>query len=170
MFHLKYVVYVRAWYDANSYAVYKTDGVEMDSSPPELSRAIKVTELQSPSGNKDIDFQTSTSNVTVSWRGVFRDSQAAIQRYVASVSKNLGGRDVAEKQLTSSVTQITLDGLSLDMNDIYYSTVVAYNEAGLLKSAYSDGFKVRRILVLHFWCRQTFLMLYTSLLLFSISF
>ena len=109
--------------------MYKTEGVEMDCSPPELSRAIKVTELQSPSGNKDVDFQTSTSNVTVSWRGVFQDSQAAIQRYVVSVSKKLGGLDVAEKQLTSSVTQITLNGPSLDMNAIYYSTVVAYNEA-----------------------------------------
>ena len=142
VFRLKYVVYVRAWYDANSHAVFVTDGVEMDSSPPQLSRAAKVKELQSPSGNKDVDFQTSTSNVTVSWNRVFRDPQAAIQRYVASVSKTLGGRDVAEKQLTSSVTQTTLDGLSLDMNDIYYSTVVAYNEAGLFKLAYSDGFKV----------------------------
>ena len=147
--HIKYVVYVRVWYDANSYAVYVTDGVETDSSPPQLSWALKVTELRSASGHKDIDFQTSASTVTVSWRGVFRDAQASIQRYIVSVSKSLGGRDVAEKELTSTVTQTTLDGLSLDMDDVYYSTVVAYNEAGLFKAAYSDGFKVSMLHVLH---------------------
>ena len=147
--HINYVVYVRVWYDANSYAVYVTDGVETDSSPPQLSRALKVTELQSASGHKDIDFQTSASSVTVSWRGVFRDSQVSIQRYIVSVSKSLGGRDVAEKDVTSTVTQTTLDGLSLDMDDVYYSTVVAYNKAGLFKSAYSDGFKVNMLHVLH---------------------
>ena len=147
--HIKYVVYVRVWYDADSYAIYVTDGVETDSSPPQLSQALKVTELQTASGHKDIDFQTSASSVTVSWRGVFRDSQVSIQRYVVSVSKSLGGRDIAEKEVTSTVTQMTLDGLSLDMDDVYYSTVVAYNQAGLFKSAYSDGFKVSMLHVLH---------------------
>ncbi|KAI0239584.1 hypothetical protein LSAT2_009684 [Lamellibrachia satsuma] len=123
-------------------SVYMTDGVMTDSSPPELSRAAKVTEWRSPTSNSDVDFITSTSNVTLSWRGVFRDSQAAIQRYAASISKNFGGRDVAEKQLTSSVSQTTFDGLTLEANDVYYCTVVSYNEAGLIRSAYSDGFKV----------------------------
>ena len=147
--HIKYVVYVRVWYDTDSYAVYVTDGVETDSSPPQLSRAMKVTDLQSASGHKDIDFQTSASSVTVSWRGVFIDAQASLQRYIVSVSKSLGRRDVGEKEVTSTVTQTTLDGLSLDMNDVYYSTVVAYNQAGLFKSAYSDGFKVSMLHVLH---------------------
>ena len=142
--HLQYVVYVRAWYDANTYAIYTTDGLETDSSSPELSRAAKVTELQSATAHKDVDFQTSSSSVTVSWRGVFRDSQASIQRYMVSVSKTLGGRDTAEKELTLSATLTTLGGLSLDTNDVYYSTVVAYNEAGLFRAAYSDGFKVCR--------------------------
>ena len=147
--HIKYVVYVRVWYDADSYAVYVTDGVETDSSPPQLSRAVKVTELQSASGHKDIDFQTSASSVTVSWRGVFIDAQASLQCYIVSVSKSLGGRDVVEKEVTSTVTQTTLNGLSLDTDDVYYSTVVAYNKASLFKSAYSDGFKVSMLHVLH---------------------
>ena len=142
--HAKYVMYVRAWYDAVSYAVYVTDGAMTDSSPPELSRAAKVTEWRNATSNSDVDFITSTSNVTLSWRGVFRDSQAAIQRYAASVSKNFGGRGVAEKQLTSSVSQTTFDNLTLDANDVYYCTVVSYNEAGLFRSAYSDGFKVTK--------------------------
>ena len=145
--HAKYVMYVRVWYDAIHYAVYMTDGVLTDSSPPELSRAAKVTEWRSPTSNSDVDFITSTSNVTLSWRGVFRDSQAAIQRYAASISKNFGGRDVAEKQLTSSVSQTTFDNLTLDANDVYYCTVVSYNEAGLIRSAYSDGFKVTKYCV-----------------------
>ena len=140
--HTKYVVYVRAWYDAVSYAVYVTDGVMTDSSPPELSRAAKVTELQSATSKADVDFITSTSNVTVTWTGVFRDSQVAIRRYDASISKTLGGRDVDEKQLTSSVTKMTFDMLTLDANDVYYCAVVSYNEAGLFSAAYSDGFKV----------------------------
>ena len=137
-----YVMYVRAWYDDALYAVYVTDGVMADSRPPEVSRAAKVTELQSVTSHSDVDFITSTSSVTISWSGVFHDSHAAIKRYVASISKIIGGRDLADKQLGSSVTLTTFDGLTLDSNDVYYSTVVAYNEAGLSTSAYSDGFKV----------------------------
>lgn len=137
-------MYVRAWYDDASYAVYATDGVKTDSLPPEVSRAAKVTELQSVTSSSDVDFLTSTSSVTISWYGVFHDSHAAIKRYVASISKNIGGRDLAEKQLAYSVTLTTFDGLSLDSNDVYYSTVVAYNEAGLSAAAYSDGFKVNK--------------------------
>ncbi|KAK2183533.1 hypothetical protein NP493_308g03123 [Ridgeia piscesae] len=140
--HTNYMLYVRAWYDANSYAVYMTDGVQTDSSPPELSRASKVTEQRSFTSSSDVDFTTSKTNVTLSWSGVFRDSHAAIRRYVAAISRHLGGRDVAEKQLASTVTQTVLSGLTLDVSCMYYSTVVAYNDAGLFRSAYSDGFKV----------------------------
>ena len=147
--HAKYVMYVRAWYDAVSYAVYVTDGVMTDSSPPELSRATKVTELLNITSKSDVDFTTSTSAMTLTWDGVFRDSQAAIHHYVTSISKNLGGRDVALKQLTSSVTTTTFDGLKLDAGDVYYCTVVSYNEAGLFRSAYSDGIKVSYLRLLY---------------------
>ena len=140
--HKRYKVYVRVWYDANSYAVYTTDGVQTDKTPPELSRANKVTELRSDTTHGDVDFITSTSNVTLSWKDVFRDSHAGLARYVASVSKTLGGRDLAEDTLTSNVTQTCLRGLTMDSSDKYFSTVVAFNEAGLFKAAYSDGFKV----------------------------
>ncbi|KAK2161993.1 hypothetical protein NP493_1549g00025 [Ridgeia piscesae] len=140
--HKRYKVYVRMWYDANSYAVYTTDGVQTDKTPPELSRANKVTELRSGTTRGDVDFITSTSNVTLSWQGVFRDSHAGLAHYVASVSKTLGGRDVAEETLTSNVTQTCLRGLTMDSSDKYFSTVVAFNDAGLFKAAYSDGFKV----------------------------
>jgi len=149
------MLYVRAWYDANSYAVYMTDGVQTDSSPPELSRASKVTEQRSFTSSSDVDFTTSKTNVTLSWSGVFRDSHAAIRRYVAAISRHLGGRDVAEKQLASTVTQTVLSGLTLDVSCMYYSTVVAYNDAGLFRSAYSDGFKVIMILVRPFLFKDT---------------
>ena len=133
---------MRVWYDANSYAVYTTDGVQTDKTPPELSRANKVTELRSSTTRGDVDFITSTSNVTLSWRDVFRDSHAGLARYVASISKTLGGRDLAEETLTSNVTEACLRGLTMDSSDMYFSTVVAFNEAGLSRAAYSDGFKV----------------------------
>ena len=139
---VKYVMYVRAWYDADTYAMYVTDGLETDSSPPSLSRAMRVTDLPSNTSKHDVDFVTSTSAVSVSWRDVFRDTQAAIQRYVISVSKSLGGSDMSVVQLTSAVTQTTFDGLTLDANDVYYVTVSAFNDAGLVRAAYSDGFKV----------------------------
>ena len=135
-------MYVRAWYDADTYAMYMTDGLETDSSPPSLSRAMRVIDLASNTSRRDVDFVTSTSAVSVSWRDVFRDTQAAIQRYVVSVSKSLGGSDMSVIQLTSAVTQTTFDRLTLDANDVYYVTVSAFNDAGLVRAAYSDGFKV----------------------------
>ena len=116
-----------------------------DKTPHELPRANKMTELLSGSSRGDVDFITSTSNVTMSWQGVFRDFHAGIARYVASISKNLGGRYIAEVQLTSSVTQTSVYGLKLDTSDMYFSTVVAVNETGLSRSAYSDGFKVIKV-------------------------
>ena len=160
--HKRYNVYVRARYDAKSYAVFQTDVVQTDKTPPDLSRASKVTELLSGTSHGDVDFITSTSNVTMSWQGVFRDSHAGIARYVAPISKNLGGRDIAEVQLTSSVTQTKMYGLKLDTSDMYFSTVVAVNEAGLSRSAYSDGFKVMKAHVFRDYqppmplCRCTF--------------
>ena len=133
---------MRVWYDAISYAVYTTDGVQTDKTPPELSRAKKVTELRNGTTRGDVDFITSTSNVTLSWQGVFRDSHAGLSHYVVSVSKTLGGRDLAEETLMSNVTQTCLRGLTMDSSDMYFSTVIAFNEAGLFRAAYSDGFKV----------------------------
>ena len=76
----------------------------------------------------------------MSWDGVFRDSQSDIIRYIAYVSKNLRFRYVAEKE--SLIVKTTLEGLTLDMDERHYSIVTAYNEAGLFRSAYSDGFAV----------------------------
>ena len=104
-------MYVRVWYDANSYAVYTTDGVQTDKTPPELSRANKVTELRSGTTRGDVDFIMSTSNVTLSWQGVFRDSHAGLARYVASVSKTLGGRGNVDVERHTDLFTWTYDGL-----------------------------------------------------------
>ena len=140
--HVEYVVYVRAWYDADSYAIFASTGLDTDPSPPELSRATKVLDLRSAASTVDTDFLTTTSNVTFSWKGVFRDGQSAIKRYVVSISKTPGGLDVAKKHVTSVATQTTIGGLDMSPNDMYYGIVNAYNMANLLRTAYTDGFKV----------------------------
>ena len=138
--HTTYVWYLRVWYDFVSYAEYVTDGTKSDSTPPELSSTVRVTDLQSALSTSDTDFIPSTTRVTLAWDGVFRDSQSDVIRYVAYVSKNLRIRYVAEKE--SLIAKTTLEGLTLDNTDRHYSIVVAYNEAGLFRSAYSDGFTV----------------------------
>ena len=140
--HVKYIVYVRAWYDADSYAMFASNGLNTDPSPPELSRATKVLDLGSAASTVDADFLTTTSNVTFSWKGVFRDAQSAIKRYVVSISKTPGGLGVAKKHVTSVATQTTIGGLDMSPDDVYYGTVDAYNMANMLRTAYTDGFKV----------------------------
>ena len=140
--HVEYIVYVRAWYDDDSYAIFASNGINTDSSPPELSRATKVLDIRSATSTVDTDFLTSTSNVTFSWKGVFRDAQSAIKRYVVSISKTFGGHNMVEKRVTSSETQTTIAGLDMSTDNIYYGTVDAYNEVNLIRTAYTDGFRV----------------------------
>ncbi|KAI0220739.1 hypothetical protein LSAT2_027792 [Lamellibrachia satsuma] len=136
-----YVFYVRAWYNNATYAIYRSDGVRVDATPPEVSRSVRVKEVTG--GNSDVDFIESGSSLTVSWEGVFNDVQSAgTLEYVVRLGTTSGSGDVATEKVDGSLTQHTFSGLILREGETFFSSVTAVNGAGLVAAAYSDGVKV----------------------------
>ncbi|XP_002736788.1 uncharacterized protein LOC100378079, partial [Saccoglossus kowalevskii] len=139
-----YVFYVKAWYNSDTYAIFQSDGMESDSTPPAVSTSRKVKDVVDLNNILDIDFTTSTNSVGVSWRNVFIDV-GGIAHFSVSLSTYIGGEDVSSfnsNTVTNSVFEVQLTSLSLLEGVKYYSNVRAINNAGLYITASSDGFIV----------------------------
>ncbi|XP_071084119.1 uncharacterized protein [Haliotis cracherodii] len=139
----KYSFFVRAWYDDNTYSIFTSDGVIVDTSPPAVTDklGLAVKEVEGTGKTKDVDFQIKADTVTFTWTNKFILGQSGILKYRQYISTVPKGHSIhASGDLTS--TSYTATGLSLRPNTIYYSSVLAYNKAGLVSWAYSDGVQV----------------------------
>ncbi|XP_067663316.1 uncharacterized protein [Haliotis asinina] len=137
---VKYSFFVRAWYN-KTYTIFKSDGILIQTTPPTVAAKTgkDVKELSRPSETKDTDFQREKEILFVQWSRKF--IQSGILRYRVFVSTVQGGHSIhASGDLTS--TSYTATGLRLRPNTVYYCSVLAYNEAGLVSWAYSDGVQV----------------------------
>lgn len=65
-----------------------SDGVQVDSTPPSISKSQKVREITSQDSTKDIDFINTTEDLFVTWEGVFWDAQTNISKYFLTVGKH----------------------------------------------------------------------------------
>ncbi|XP_048243311.1 uncharacterized protein LOC124141844 isoform X1 [Haliotis rufescens] len=139
---VKYSFFVRAWYN-ETYIIFKSDGVLIQIAPPTVTDKTgnAVKELVHPTETKDTDFQTQNGTLFIQWSGKFLQGQSGINRYRIFISTVPGGHSIhASGDLTT--TSYTATGLSLHPNTVYYSSVLAYNKAGLVSWAYSDGVQV----------------------------
>ncbi|XP_038050780.1 uncharacterized protein LOC119723938 isoform X2 [Patiria miniata] len=142
---VKYHVFIRAWYDATTYAVFRSDGITPDITPPKIStiRGTKIKDLARSDARKDTDYLTDPSAIFVSWEGVFLDE--AMSQYQVSLSTYPGGEDIrqfADHVFPASVSSTQLTSLNLQSGLRYYSNVRAFNKAGLHTLRSSDGFVV----------------------------
>ncbi|XP_077997650.1 uncharacterized protein LOC144450798 isoform X2 [Glandiceps talaboti] len=145
---VEYVFYVKAWYNDVKFAIYQSDGIMTDYSPPEISKSRKVKDVIDILKLVDTDFTTSTSSIGVSWKFVFRDDHSDIDYFAVSLSTQPAGEDISAYSLThktNSEFSVQLSGLQLQSGTRYYSNVRAYNLAGLYSTAVSDGFMVDTI-------------------------
>ena len=148
----KYVFYVRAWYDEAHVAEYISEGILIDGTSPEISRSTYVKELSRWSANKDIDFTTETSYVIATWNGVFRDAQTGILRFVVKLGSRWGSSDIVVKEFSGATDKVNITNLSLEAGKQYYTTVEAFNQAGLHSVSHSDGFMVSQPHICRFNC------------------
>ncbi|XP_071798435.1 uncharacterized protein [Asterias amurensis] len=142
---VKYYVFIRAWYNANTYAVFRSDGVTPDIKAPAISKArgTKIKDLASMESTEDTDYLTNPDTLYISWEGVFRGDD--ISRYEVSLSTFKGGEDIrhfAENIKLSSESRTHFTGIGLKSGYRYYSNVRAINKAGLRTLRSSDGFVV----------------------------
>ncbi|XP_046557193.1 uncharacterized protein LOC124266445 [Haliotis rubra] len=140
---IQYSFFVKAWYNNRNYSIFKSNGVTFVTSPPTVTRKSgrTVKEVLNISDSKDTDFQTQNNTLVVTWSGHFLPGISSIHRYRVYISTHTGGHSIHESgDLTS--TSYTGAGLSLRPNTVYYCSVLAYNKAGLVSWAYSDGVQV----------------------------
>ncbi|XP_046561789.1 uncharacterized protein LOC124270793 [Haliotis rubra] len=139
---VNYYFFVRAWYNKTN-SIFKSDGVLIQTAPPtvtvKMGQAVK--ELAHPTDTKDTDFQTQNETLFVQWSGKFLQGQSGILRYRVFISTVQGGHSIHKSEELTSASY-TATGLILLPNTVYYCSVLAYNKAGLVSWAYSDGVQV----------------------------
>ncbi|XP_046553267.1 uncharacterized protein LOC124262767 [Haliotis rubra] len=139
---LSYSVFVRAWYDENTYNIYKSDGTLIDITAPRTTslQGVAMKEHMESGDRKDIDYQHHVDRIYLSWRNVL-DTQSRLLTYTAYTSTSPGGFSIhASSDMTA--TNCTVSGLSLESGTTYYSNVLAYNKAGLVAWTFSYGVQI----------------------------
>ncbi|XP_022088109.1 uncharacterized protein LOC110977889 isoform X2 [Acanthaster planci] len=141
----RYYFFVRAWYDADTFAVFRSDGITPDVTPPKVSMTsrFKVKDLTRPDSSRDADYLTNPSIVYIAWEGAFLDD--AMSHYEVSLSTYPGGGDVcyfSNHSVPASEFTTSLANLNLHSGLRYYANVRAFNKAGLHTLRSSDGFVV----------------------------
>ncbi|KAI8485724.1 hypothetical protein Bbelb_365580 [Branchiostoma belcheri] len=145
-----YSFYVRVWYDDHTYSVFQSDGITPDYTPPAVSSSRKIRDLLSPEESHDVDYTAQTTSLSTSYSSVFFDSVTSgdsshMQRFELALGTYPGGEDVqkfAENHVDGLTTNYTFSGFSLSPTKTYYSTVRAFNLAGLHTTYHSDGVMV----------------------------
>ncbi|CAH1783332.1 unnamed protein product, partial [Owenia fusiformis] len=137
----KYIFYVRAWYNDSTYAVFQSDGITIDITPPMVSRIRHVEESDDAIVRFDKDFTSNVDSIGVSWTGVFSDEESGISHYLLGIGTALQDDDTL-KFLRQTKTSARLTELSLTPGQKYYTTVIAVSNTGLETSKVSDGFTV----------------------------
>ncbi|XP_038057739.1 uncharacterized protein LOC119729229 [Patiria miniata] len=140
-----YHVFIRAWYNPTTYAVFRSDGITPDITPPKIStvRGTKIKDLARSDARKDTDYLTDPNVLFISWERVFLDD--AMSHYQVSLSTYPGVEDVcqfADHTFPASVSSTQFTNLNLKSGLRYYSNVRAFNKAGLHTLKSSDGFVV----------------------------
>lgn len=134
---LTYFVTVRATNGVGLITTASTNGVTVDKSAPTVTGAPK------DGSGADINFQTSTTNLSANWAGVFNDAQSGITTYEWKVGTTSGGSQLFDFTTEGiSGTTAGRTGLTLVPGQTYYVTVRARNGAGLASTATSNGVKV----------------------------
>lgn len=108
--------------------------------PPDTSPPLAGTVLDG-SGPADLQRQTSTTTLGASWSG-FSDPESGIIGYAWALGTTPGGTDVQDFIDVGPSTHAANTALTLAVGTRYYATVRAWNGAGQMLEARSDGVTV----------------------------
>ena len=131
-----YVLVVNSVNKAGLSAQMQSASFILDETFPEAGIVVDGSAISS-----DKIFQSSSSELTASWRG-FRDTESGITRYRACVGSSPGICDIQRYRTAELNQTFTFNGLSLTHNSTYFITVEATNRAGETSFASSDGVTV----------------------------
>ncbi|XP_072033178.1 uncharacterized protein [Amphiura filiformis] len=142
-----YQMFIRAWYNDDTYAVFRSDGVTPYPFAPKAStlKGAHVNDINVADQKTDIDFFTNTNEIAVSWYGVFIRNREALQMFELALGTYPSGEDLrqfSENVVPTNQTQFVFTNLALRSGQRYFASVRAYNKAGLYTTLSSDGFVV----------------------------
>ncbi|VDI63397.1 Hypothetical predicted protein, partial [Mytilus galloprovincialis] len=143
---VSYSMFVRVWYDENTFADFKTDGI-LAMSTPLPRRKIKgsaVVEQIPGHWKKDIDYIKPGAPFTIRWTNVFKDDSKIIDKFKVYLSTYPGGHDIHEVELDlpGSITSHNISRVPLSPGKVFYSNVVGYSYSGIHATETSDGIMV----------------------------
>ncbi|XP_062606252.1 uncharacterized protein LOC134268062, partial [Saccostrea cucullata] len=143
---VSYSVFVKAWYNQNTYAVFKSNGVVIATKKPTVVNILgsSVTEKMISSTMKDDDYIKDGIALMVNWTHKFADDKTTIQSYHVYISTIPGGHDTwnSHDDLPNTETTYLVRRLSLSPGVQYYTNVIAYGFSGIHHTETSDGFKI----------------------------
>ncbi|XP_076086914.1 uncharacterized protein LOC143057491 [Mytilus galloprovincialis] len=141
-----YSFFVRTWYDSNTFADFKSDGVTVMSKPLTKTNVFGVGVKEHLPGHwkKDIDYILRGGLFTISWHEAFVKASTVIEKFHVYLSTYPGGHDVhkVEIDIPGSVSAVNISRVSLLPGVKYYSNVVGYSYSGQHLTLSSDGFTV----------------------------
>ena len=115
-----------------------SDGVQLDLQPPVVGMVMDSPDVDVP----DVDVQSSLTTITASWLG-FVEHQSSLDRFEVSVGTTPGGSDVVDAlRVVPTASQVSIPGLALTTGTRYYTTVAAYDAAGLWAANTTNGVTV----------------------------
>ncbi|XP_053382169.1 uncharacterized protein LOC128549491 isoform X2 [Mercenaria mercenaria] len=136
-----YVIYVRAWFSRNTFAIYRSAPIKVDQTAPSIGRGRTVIDSNELC-NVDFDVIDWMDTITACWSDVFFEHQGHIIYYMISLGTYPFGDDSLRRINVGLNTSITLTNISLSHGTKYFFSVTAYNNVGLHSSALSDGFVI----------------------------
>jgi len=98
--------------------VLSTDGFRMDFINP-TAGSVTINNA----------FQSDTNQIIFNWSG-FADAHSGMHKYDVMIGSNEGGSNVAARQPAGTGETVTVTGLSLKNNTIYYGTIFGIDSVG----------------------------------------
>ncbi|XP_052082956.1 uncharacterized protein LOC127720416 [Mytilus californianus] len=143
---VSYSFFVRAWYDSNTFADFKSDGVTVMSKPLTTTNFIGAGVKEHLPGHwkNDIDVMLRGGLFSLSWHEAFINANSIITRFRVYLSTYPGGHDIhkVDIDLPGAMTTVNISRVPLLPSVWYYSNVVGYSYAGQHVTLSSDGFTV----------------------------
>ena len=89
----EYIVYVKAWVEADTYLIFQSEPVITDHTPPAVRKGKFVKDSDS-SCTTDYDVIDWVDNIHACWTGVFSDSHSSVINYIVGLGTKPGGKNV----------------------------------------------------------------------------
>ena len=126
--------------------IFVSDGVTVDSSPPEIQSVYDGKKAEHP----DVEKTYSNWTPTVTWYGArdvqsgLRKCQWMIMKKEGSTSINVYVKTLHKPNVTYNIrhTEKAADSLILTTNSLYFNVIQCWNYAGISSHQYSNGWSV----------------------------